>query len=304
MLVMESDANGDEPDILKAVGYSLLHTKLKQEQLRVVVTTLAGMLHYIRQRSYGPQWGADIFHWVDLNAGPGWYGPQYPDGPFSGSPLVALEAAAAREFYFRGIACEQDPEVLSTLCTSLQTIGGLWPHGPVNGARVFQSSYGQRFYRVFAQPYTQAWPAILAQLQGWQRPPPETRHVFGAIYSDENGTVPPFPLLAEAAVAFPKMDLIIYVSAANIKRILKAGARGVDGRLDEMMARIRKSYWLIREPKAKHQWTFLIGTNMKQFPEFAKQGIYHLTSPMGLTFANRLFYTAEELRDMNLKEEA
>jgi hypothetical protein len=304
MLVMGSDANGTEPEIPKAVGYSLLHTKLKQAQLRVVVNTLAGMLHYIRQRTYGSQWGADIFHWVDLNAGPGWYGPQYPDGPFSGSPLVALEAAATREFYFRGIACEQDPEVLGALCMSLKTVGGLCPHGPINGARVFHSSGWQRFYRVFDQSYAQAWPAILAQLQSWQRPWPETRHAFGAIYSDENGTVPPFALLAQAAAALPKMDLIIYVSATNIKRILKAGAQGVTGRLDEMMARIQKKYWLIREPKEKHQWTFLIGTNMKRFPEFAKEGIYHLTSPMGLTFANRLFYTAEELRAMNLKEEA
>jgi len=97
---------------------------------------------------------------------------------------------------------------------------------------------------------------------------------------------------------FPAIRPSIYfhLSASNFKRILKSSSSDFDLRLTDCLNRILKKRWIVREPVSRHQWTFLLGSNWKKFPEFRKMGFYNLGSRKGKEILSRLIYTAEELR--------
>ena len=57
---------------------------------------------------------------------------------------------------------------------------------------------------------------------------------------------------------------------------------------------VGKKQWLIREPIGKHQWTFMLGTNWKKFPEWKKEGFYRIDTEEGQRVFRRLNWTAGE----------
>lgn len=67
------------------------------------------------------------------------------------------------------------------------------------------------------------------------------------------------------------------------------------------MERIGKKAWLIREPFGKHQWSFILGVNWEEFPEFKKIGFHKTSSTQGQNILNRINYTAKELNDRGIK---
>lgn len=121
---------------------------------------------------------------------------------------------------------------------------------------------------------------------------------FGLIYNDPSGTLPSFEVLSDFARFFPKVDILIYVSAANIKRMRKSTRVNHELTLTECTISIGKRHWLIREPIGRHQWTFLLGTNWKNFPKYKKIGFYHTLSQQGGKIITKLNYTSEELQEM------
>jgi hypothetical protein len=60
------------------------------------------------------------------------------------------------------------------------------------------------------------------------------------------------------------MDCLAYLSATNYKRTRGAGFS--DGYLLDDLKAIGKAYIQLREPMGRHQWTFGIATNWKDFP--------------------------------------
>ena len=61
----------------------------------------------------------------------------------------------------------------------------------------------------------------------------------------------------------PKMELLIYLSATNVKRQYQQTKKF----LADFMTETNKKHWLIRKPFKgdSHQWTFLLGSNIDFF---------------------------------------
>lgn len=66
--------------------------------------------------------------------------------------------------------------------------------------------------------------------------------------------------------------------------------------LEERLKLIQKKDWLIRNSlkNSTWQWTFLLGTNWTQFPEFEKIEMVKLNSKKGQAFFERLNMTSKE----------
>lgn len=120
---------------------------------------------------------------------------------------------------------------------------------------------------------------------------------FGMIYHDPSGQVPNFELLSEISnySAFRRVDIMIYLSATNIKRIRTSGRCDGAKCLEDYIPTINKKSWIIREGSGKHQWTFLIGSNWVSFPDWKKLGFYRLEDSRGSSIMNRLNHTSSEL---------
>jgi len=120
---------------------------------------------------------------------------------------------------------------------------------------------------------------------------------YGLVYCDTNATIPPFDLFDKLCLnkAYRYIDILFTYAAASHKRQLKApGCLVDDRRLPEILSKINKKFWLIREPTGRHQWTFLIGTNWANFPVWNKQNFYGITTSKGKEIYQRICYTKDE----------
>ena len=123
---------------------------------------------------------------------------------------------------------------------------------------------------------------------------------FGLIYADPNGT-PCFDLLRLCATQLPKTDILLHMSANNLKRQRLSTKHPFDQTLIAILQTINKQYWLIQDPGEgnRDQWTFLFGTNWRDVKEWRAQGFYRLDTPRGQAILHRLTYTKEELQADN-----
>ena len=119
---------------------------------------------------------------------------------------------------------------------------------------------------------------------------------MGVIYHDPNGDLDMDLLgLLSRIAGFRQVDILIHLSAANLKRSRKATQSGPD--LETALSSVSKKYWLVKEPTGKHQWTFLLGTNWDAFPTWKKEGFYRTNTPRGQDILNRVAFTKRERRD-------
>jgi hypothetical protein len=122
-------------------------------------------------------------------------------------------------------------------------------------------------------------------------------NVFGMIYCDPDGKVPSFDLIGRFARKYNLVDVVIYISSANLKRGLMSPGTKITKRLTEYLSVIPKKHWIVREPMDKHQWTFLIGTNWTNFPVFERIGFHRADSSQGIAIMHRLNTTNEERKN-------
>jgi hypothetical protein len=261
------------------VGYSG-HTPEKQQDFQRLATIIFGAISGIvtRYRYVSPRAVA-----IDLNAGPG----DYPN--CLGSPLITLEAARKFQLPLDLHLCEADQGVAARLRETLESFGLLSPTQEDGLMLRSQDPRDAITAWIWPESYQTAWPKIVRTILRRQE-----GRVYGLIYSDENGSEPPFALLREAAERLERVDLISHVSATNLKRLIGARYRGNEVRLSEQMLRLGKRFWLIREPRRQHQWTFLLGTNWDNFPEYTKAGFFDSTSARGRNIICWLSYSERE----------
>lgn len=100
----------------------------------------------------------------------------------------------------------------------------------------------------------------------------------GTVLSDPNGFETPINALGNLSKVCPRLDFIIHWNS-RIRRLYRGHGWGfID--IDSAIAIMNKKCWLIRKPMGAHQWTVLIGRNVR-IGDHKTLGFYHLDSMMG-----------------------
>jgi hypothetical protein len=262
------------------VGYSI-NTPKKQEHYHNLLKVHMDIVKGILQRN--GHWAQPTYLLLDLNAGPGVY--HGLGQSISGSPLIACAIAHALDLPMHAIFCERGEEELASLRQELIQFGlSRHPSAPdhYHNTRTLNVTLCPGDYRVTA---TRLLDVLVRQQRTKQ---------YGLIYSDENGSFPPFDLLAAYARELHYMDIVIYVAASPIKWQRISRVHALTERLDEMLHRIDKKYWLVRKPSGPHQFSFLIGTNWDAFPTFHKQDFARWDTPAGNRIVRELSFSTKE----------
>jgi hypothetical protein len=173
-----------------------------------------------------------------------------------GSPLAFLRAAESvgQSSYFAGF-CDINEEYLYELMEREQVR---------SNAQCF-TFHGSNATLV------ETIPDIIAKIERPDR-------AVGMVLSDPNGFGVPLGELAELSRQCRGIDIAIHWNS-RIRRLRRGqGREFID--IDEAIAMINKRHWLIREPRGNHQWTVLIGRNIK-IGEHRALGYFHLDSEKG-----------------------
>lgn len=123
----------------------------------------------------------------------------------------------------------------------------------------------------------EAIPDLIAKVERPER-------AVGMVLSDPNGYAVPLDELAVLSQRCPGIDIAIHWNT-RIRRLFRGhGWQFVD--IDEAIAMLNKRHWLIREPRGAHQWTVLIGRNIKT-GDHKTLGYFHLDSDKGQSIMQR-----------------
>lgn len=261
-----------------SVGVSA-NTQLKQNHFRMFMQAHMRIVQSIMEHN---QWVFPRYIYFDLNAGPGRYEDE--EGiEVVGSPIQTLTVADGMNLPVWAWFCEQDKNSCELLRAELRQ-RGMQERGD-------EFTDGATSAWLYEGSYTIGLPQSLSVLLD---PSLASRQYYGLIYSDENGSLPPFALLRLCAQQLRYCDILIHAAAAPIKRQFYSPVHPLMRRLDELMATVPKDCWIVRDPYGKHQWSFLIGTNWDAFPRFKRQGFWAINSPEGASILRRLSLNREE----------
>lgn len=258
--------------IINGVGISE-YTKIKQEHFeRLLRANIAIAEACIKKHS--SVWAKKDYVYIDLNAGPGIYLNEDTNQFTKGSPLIFMDIAKRHPTVkFKGYFIENRECAFESLENNLKKI-------PQNCQ-----------IELFCEDHALVLPALYGKFP---------YGTFGLIYSDDNGNVPPFDLLYEWT-KHPKInthiDILINIAATTIKRTRMSPICSNKEYLTNLLNKLEKKEWRIREPEGKHQWSFLLGCNWFQYPEDVRMNFFDTKSARGSEILERLNYTAKELNN-------
>jgi three-Cys-motif partner protein len=195
------------------------------------------------------------YHYVDATAGKG----RTPDGT-TGSPLLFLEKVEQLQMNYRADFIERNENNLAELQVAIQR------EAHTNSWRISNLKFHHDDYETTINSLFSA----------------VNQKELGLVFVDPSGDLPNFDSLALVAKMRPKLDILIYVSAANIKRLYKINHK----LLSDYMSTVGKKYWLIRKPidGDSHQWTFMLGSNTDIFDNYKSIDFIRLDSKDAQSF--------------------
>lgn len=115
---------------------------------------------------------------------------------------------------------------------------------------------------------------------------------LGLIFIDHSGDLPKFDIISEISRIRPRMEILLYLSARNIKRLHHLTNKSL---LDYML-QMNKKNWLIRKPVKwdNLEWTFLLGSNTDIFRDYKKIDFFRLDSHEAQRFFPKINLTSKE----------
>lgn len=128
---------------------------------------------------------------------------------------------------------------------------------------------------------------------------PDYTWQFGMMYVDPPMTKDSFLLVEELIVktakVTPRIDLFLYISANNIKRFRGNSSIKFSAYLQDLINKVDKKFWVIKQNVGSAQYTFLVGTNYKKWAEWGKEDFYSVNSFEGQKIMTRLNYSQKEI---------
>jgi three-Cys-motif partner protein len=236
--------------ITKEPGFSDT-TRTKLEHFQAILNVHLALTRAVLAKN---RYYRRTYHYIDATAGPGWY----PEEQCNGSPLVFLELVKYHALPYQADFIEINP----TTFDFLQQHAGSYPN-----VRLRRGDFSEVILNVIKD---------------------QRKMQLGLLYVDHNGIggndLSVFTLLRYAARMRPRMDVLLHIPVAALKRNYYNHGQ----LLSDCMDRVKKEHWLIREPIGGWQWTFLQGSNTDLFKDYKRIGFYRLASPQGQEIYDRL----------------
>ncbi len=210
------------------------------------------------------------YRYVDLTAGKG----HTPDG-LAGSPLVFLEQVAAN-----GLTLSYRADFIECVQANLEELRAV-------ACAEAATSQGRGELHFHHDDYRARVRTLFPSL--------DTREL-GLVFADPSGDPPDFQALKYVARMRPRMEILIYVSTTNIKRLFPYREK----LLSDYMSEIGKQYWLIRKPISwdRHKWTFLLGSGSSLFKDYRKIDFLRLDSEEAQEFFPKLNLSTKQRHDL------
>jgi three-Cys-motif partner protein len=210
-----------------------------------------------------------IYRYIDATSGKGYV----PESTIPGSPLVFLDAVHSEKFYkqFKLDLLEQEEVNFIEL---QQNVAHYCKSRAIDCARFVEFHLGS---------YVTLLPKLLSR---------EDNRELGLVFVDHSGELPNFETIKLVSQLRPRMEILLYLSARNIKRLHHLTKKS----LLDYMQEIGKKYWLIRKPDKfdRLEWTFLLGSNTDIFKNYKKIDFYKLDSDEAQKFFPKLNLTSKE----------
>lgn len=246
-------------------------TQIKQDHFRLILRTHLRIVQAIfKKRRYS----LDTFFYFDINCGPG----VYESNAQKGSPLIFLEEVQRLpELKYSAVFIDKEKE----------NINNLNKYIPPNASHI----------HVLCGEQAELLPQYFHTNK--------TQWHYGLLYTDPNGIFDA-ELLRDFSQQNPyhATDILINCPAAAIKRVRRSPKCQECRTLEDRLDIIQKKEWFVRLAlrNSTWQWTFLLGTNWKKYPEFTKIDLINRTSKRGQSIFDILNYTNGERQEISQKD--
>lgn len=238
--------------IKNGVGQSQ-YTLIKLTHLQQIMDTHIAITSAVINNN--PYWNQQYLY-IDATAGPGYY--QGDTQLYKGSPLIFAESIKKTNIPYVAYLIEQDANHLQTLSSNI-------PDG-------FQCNLRHGCYEEIILDITNH----------------KDNNQLGLLYIDPNNVMPNIDIIKHVSEYRPKMEILVYLSAAALKRTNKQLINYIQS---------GKTSWLIRQSFGKWQYTFLLGTNSPDnifHSKFESIEMFSLDTAKGKERFMRMQYTKKQ----------